>query len=78
MSEHWKRIEDKLDLLTDKVYSIDKTMDRNTNSLEVHIKRTEILEAEMKPVKSHVNLMNNIAKIIIFLGILAAIYKNLR
>jgi hypothetical protein len=76
--EKFDKLENKIDLITEKINSIDKTLDRNTVSLEVHIKRTNLLEEELKPIKSHVALMNNLAKIIVFLGILAAIYKNLK
>ncbi len=65
----------KLDQILEKIHSIDKTLDRNTSSLELHIKRTEILEAELKPLKSHVILMNNIAKIVVFLGVLLGIFS---
>lgn len=46
--------------------------------LKIHIKRTEIIEQDLVPIKSHVTLMNNIAKIIIFLGLLAGIYRSVR
>lgn len=84
MDTKLNRIEDKIDKITDRLNDIDKTLVRNTADLENHMKRTEQnetmikgLQEDLKPVKSHVALMNNIAKIIVFLGVLAAIYKNL-
>lgn len=78
MDDKFKRIEDKLDTVVEKIHSIDKTLERNTTSLEYHILRTNLLEADLKPIKSHVTLMNNIFKIIIFFSIITAIYKNLK
>lgn len=73
-----KRLESKIDVLGHDLKAIDKTLLRNTLSLEDHMKRTRMIEEQLEPVKKHVDLMNNIAKIIVFIGILAAIYKNLR
>lgn len=76
--DRFSRLESKVDVIVEKIHSIDKTLERNTASLELHIRRTDILEESMVPIKAHVTLMNNLAKIIIFAGILAAIYHNLK
>lgn len=96
MEDNFKRVEEKLEKLADKVEntndrlnSIDKTVAVYNEQLKIHIEGTiqnretirilqDKLESELKPIKSHVSLMNNIAKIVIFVGVLAAIYKNLR
>lgn len=53
----------KLDKLDERLDSQAETLIRNTVTLEDHVKRTNILEADMKPVKAHVNTVNLIAKI---------------
>lgn len=40
--------------ILERLNSIDKTLERNTVSLEIHIKRTELLEEQMKKVSKHV------------------------
>jgi archaellum component FlaC len=61
------KIEEKLDRLDTRIDSIDKTLERNTVSLETHIKRTDALEDYVKdqvkndliPIKNHVNKITN-------------------
>lgn len=45
--------------------SISVTLIRNTDSLDYHIKRTDLLETDMKAVKDHVNKVNLIAKYVL-------------
>lgn len=71
------QMDNKIDLILEKIHNIDKTMDRNTVSLELHIKRTNLLESELKPIKEHVQLMNAIAKVIVFVGVLIGIFSKL-
>lgn len=61
------RIENKLDILSDKIGSIDKTLAAQHESLKDHIRRTEILEVAIKPVVNHVAIIQFIGKV---LGIL--------
>ena len=49
------RMEDKIDLITEKLSTVDKTLERNTVSLELHIRRTNLLEAEIGNVKSEID-----------------------
>lgn len=51
------RIEDKLDKIVDRISSIDSTLAAQHVSLEDHIKRTALLEKELRPIKSHVAKM---------------------
>lgn len=44
------KFESTLDRFEDKLISIDKTLTVNTNLLADHIKRTNILEEELKPI----------------------------
>lgn len=41
---------------------LNSTMVRNTASLEEHVKRTNMLEQEIKPIQDHVRFISNLAK----------------
>lgn len=73
------KIEEKVDVIVEKLHNIDKTLERNTASLEMHIKRTDLLEAKLKPVEDHVAALNGGLKalgvISLIVGIFAAIFK---
>ena len=69
------RIESKIDKIVERVSEIDKTLERNTASLEDHIRRTEILENDIRPVKRHVYMLEGILKLIGVLAMLAAVAK---
>lgn len=71
------KLESMITKLDDRLDSVDKTLVRNTVSLEQHIKRTDMLEAYVKekdvsvdrkfePIQQHVNMMTYAIKGIIF------------
>ena len=69
------KILDKLDKLDDRLNDIDKTLIRNTISLEMHIKRTDelekhvkLLEEQVNPVVKHVDRVNFLISIAKWLG----------
>ena len=64
MNDDNERKANQLDRIEIRLDSIDVTLVKNTISLDEHIKRTNLLEEELKPVKAHVNLMNAMAKIV--------------
>ena len=65
-----------LDNILDKLATIDRTLVLNTTHLAEHMRRTEILEQELKPVKQHVQVVNTIVKVsIIALGLLVSLKK---
>ena len=64
------RILDKLDRLQENMNDMDKTLVRNTDSLEHHIKRTDLLEESIKPLKKHVLMAEAVLKV---MGLTAAI-----
>lgn len=78
MDEKFKSIEDKLDKIDSRLDKVDVHLAVYNSQLKDHIRRTELLEQEIKPIKSHVALMNSVAKILIFLSILVGIIKNMR
>lgn len=66
----WKWLAEKLERMDERLDSVDKTLAVNTESLREHIKRTSLLEAEVKPIKQHVQLVNGMAKIsVVLIGV---------
>ena len=58
------RIESKVDKVHDSIASIDSTLASQHISLKEHIRRTEILEAEVRPIKDHVAFMQAILRLV--------------
>jgi hypothetical protein len=65
-------VDEKLDKIVERLGSIDTTLAVNTASLVEHVKRTNLLEAELKPVSKHVVMMETIFKVIGVVGSVAA------
>ncbi len=77
LTDLYKKVEN----VDQRLISIDKTLDRNTTQLEVHIKRSDQLEAivtslkdkteaELKPITKHVNMIEGALKL---LGVLSVV-----
>lgn len=71
----------KMDNVSEKLTSIDITLQRNTDSLELHMKRSDNLEKklelqedqfqkDLEPIKKHINMVTGVIK---FLGISSTI-----
>lgn len=58
------RVYKKLEKIEEKIQEINITLVRNTDSLEYHIMRTDLIESDLKPIKNHVNLVNAGLKIV--------------
>lgn len=71
------RIENKLDRVSEHISSIDSTLAAQHVSLKEHMRRTALLESDMKPVKRHVIAVNGIFKLIGLLATLGAGYEGL-
>jgi molecular chaperone DnaK (HSP70) len=78
MKDQLDKIEAKVDLIEEKISSIDVTLIKQAKDLEHHIYRTELAEQnldlirqEMVPVKKHVALMDASLKVIGALSSLA-------
>ena len=73
------RIEEKLDKVVEHITSIDVTLAKQHVSLKEHMRRTELLEMDMRPVKAHVNAIHGVLKAIglaaTVLGALASVLK---
>lgn len=65
-----ERMELKLDDLSDHLSAIDVTLGAQHISLKEHIRRTAILEADIRPVKRHIAMVEGVLK---FMGALATI-----
>lgn len=63
LEEKIDKVDEKVDKLNEKLASIDKTLAINTESLIEHMRRTNLIEAELKPVSKHVTLMESAFKV---------------
>jgi hypothetical protein len=69
----------KLDKVIEKLQDIDRTLIRNTISLEEHMRRTILLEQAIEPLKAHVLMVNGAMKVMAVLltiaGVVASVLK---
>lgn len=71
------RIEEKIDDTNDHLASIDITLSAQHVSLKDHIRRTAILEAEIKPIRKHVDMMNGALKLAGIIALLIGIIEGI-
>jgi len=62
----------KIDKLDDRLDKIDIHLAEYNTQLKIHIKRTEILEQDVKPISEHVSMMKGAGKLIGIIGMTAA------
>ncbi len=67
------RIDQKLDKIVETLGEQAVTLGRLTVSVEEHVRRTNLLEEDIKPIKSHVAMVQGALKLVGFLSVLAAI-----
>lgn len=74
-----KDIDDKLDEHTKILASVDKTLALQAQQLEMHMRRTDLAEENMKilreefrPVQGHVEFMNKLAKLVALIAAVAS------
>lgn len=60
----------KIDNILDRLNSIDTTLAAQHESLKDHMRRTELLENEVKPLQKHVSMVEGALK---FLGVLSVL-----
>lgn len=70
-----ERIEEKLDGTNAHLSSIDTTLSVQAIQLEEHIRRTALLEAELRPIRRHVDMMSGALKLIGLLAVLGGLYE---
>lgn len=58
------KLETKIDLITDRLNSIDVTLAKQSVILEEHVKRTNLLEDKIAPVEKHVLVLHAVFKMI--------------
>lgn len=75
MGEWQSRVESKIDKMSDRQNDQAVTLERLTVSVEDHVKRTNLLEADIKPIKRHVAMVEGALKLLGILGVLAAILE---
>lgn len=66
------RIEDKIDKVVEHIGSIDVTLGKQHVSLCEHIRRTELLEQEVEPIKKHVAMVSGVIKLVLILASVGA------
>jgi uncharacterized coiled-coil protein SlyX len=76
------RVETKIDIVSDKINSIDSTLREQHLSLKEHMRRSDLLEAQMVPVQKHVAAVNGVLKfiglIVPIMALLLTVYKIFR
>lgn len=81
MDDFQKRVLEKLDKMDDRLNSVDKTLAEQHVSLKDHIRRTEILEEQVKPIEDNMTMAKGVLKFIGFgataIGAAVAIAKGL-
>jgi hypothetical protein len=70
-------IDQKLDKIVDTLGQQAVTLERLTVTVEDHVRRTNILEEDIKPIKKHIWMVNGALKLLGLIGILAAIAEGL-
>jgi len=79
MKDQLDRIEEKLDKLVDKQSSMDTTLAAQAVVLAEHVKRSNMLEEQMRPVQRHVAMVQGALKLLGAVGVggLMALLKSL-
>lgn len=72
MKDRDDRLEAKIDKVVDEITSIQITLAKQHISLETHIKRTDLLENEVRPIKKHVTMVDGVFKFLGFLALIGA------
>ena len=67
-----ERMEKKIDLILEKVHSIDLTLVKQHESLVHHIKRTNLLEETIEPIKKHVTIVQGLFAVALAAAVLSS------
>lgn len=57
----------------DRLSSIDSTLAAQHETLKEHIRRTELLEEAIEPIKKHISMSTGIIKFVSFLAVVATV-----
>lgn len=69
------KLDNKVDKLDERLDKIDTHLAVYNEQLKIHIKRTELLENDVAPIKDHVSKINGALKLLASSGIILAIIK---
>lgn len=67
------RMEDKIDKLDARLDSIDVTLAKQHEQLSIHIKRSDLLEQQVEPLKTHVATVSGALKLLGSLALISGI-----
>lgn len=77
MDDKLNKISDKIDKLDDRLDAIDTHMAVYNEQLKIHIKRTELLESDVAPIKDHIAQVRGVSKFVSFtiavIGVILAV-----
>jgi archaellum component FlaC len=73
-----ERIEDKIDDLSTHLSSIDQTLAGQHESLKHHVRRTDLLEAQVQPIMTHMAELKGVVRLFKFVSVIIAILEGLR
>lgn len=71
--EKLDKMDHKLDKLDNRVDNVDVTLAKQEVSLSEHIRRTALLEEDVRPIKKHVNNVQGALKLLGLISLLAGI-----
>ena len=63
ISEKIDKIDEKIDKILDHSANVDVTLGKQEEQIRYHIKRTDLVEEEVREIKAHINIVNAIAKV---------------
>jgi hypothetical protein len=69
------RIEMKIDKIQEHIVGIDITLAKQHVSLDEHVRRTNLLEEQLRPVEQHVTMVSGVIKLLGALALMATIYS---
>jgi uncharacterized membrane protein YheB (UPF0754 family) len=79
-----EKMNEKLDAIVAKQGEMNITLVRLTDSVEVHVKRSDLLEervdllaGDLKPVEDHVTMVNGALKFLVYLGAVVGLVAGL-
>ena len=76
MKNELEKLSDKLDKIDDRIDKIDKHLAVYNNQLEFHIKRTDIIEEELKPLRSNFFKVQGVLGILgVLIGIFVGVFN---
>jgi len=71
------KLDEKIDKIFDEVIELKVITIKQEENLREHMRRTELLEEQMKPVSRHVTMVKGVMLFITMLATVAGIYRSL-